>query len=100
MSLQIDLSPEEEARLQELAARRGIAPAECARQLVSEHLTPVEEEVRRNAASITLLESWLAEAPTDPQTIEEAEQDLREFKHNMNLPRREAGARLHYPEVE
>jgi hypothetical protein len=52
------------------------------------------------AASIALLKSWIAEAPTDPDVIREAEEDLREFKKNMNLPRKEAGARLHFPEVE
>jgi hypothetical protein len=50
--------------------------------------------------TIALLESWIAEAPTDPEAIREAEEDLREFKRNMNLPRKESGARLHYPEVE
>ena len=50
--------------------------------------------------TISLLESWIAEAPTDPTEIREAEEDLREFKRNMNLPRKETGARLHFPEVE
>ena len=54
-----------------------------------------------NAASIALLKSWLAEDATDdPEEIRLAEEDLREFKRNMNLPRKETGARLHYPEVE
>ena len=53
-----------------------------------------------NDASIALLESWIEEAPTDPEAIREAEEDLREFKRNMNLPRKETGARLPYPEVE
>lgn len=50
--------------------------------------------------TIALLEAWIAEAPTDPKAIHEAEEDLREFKRNMNIPRKETGARLHYPEVE
>ena len=50
--------------------------------------------------SIALLESWIAQAPTDQQAIQEAEDDLREFKRNMNRPRKETGARLHYPEAE
>ena len=54
----------------------------------------------QNAASIALLKSWIAQAPTDPEGIRAAEEDLREFKRNMNLPRKETGARLHYPEVE
>ncbi|MHB2020762.1 MAG: hypothetical protein ACYCW6_27810 [Candidatus Xenobia bacterium] len=52
------------------------------------------------SASIALLNSWIAEAPTDPAAVQEAEEDLREFKRNMNIPRKETGARLHYPEVE
>ena len=52
------------------------------------------------AASIALLKSWIAQAPTDLEAIREAEEDLREFKRNMNVPRKEAGARVHFPEVE
>jgi hypothetical protein len=50
--------------------------------------------------TIALLESWIAEAPTTQHAIQEAEADLREFKRNMNLSRKVAGSRLHYPEVE
>ena len=50
--------------------------------------------------TLALLGSWLAQAPTEPNAIRETEEDLREFKRNMNLPRKETGARLHYPEVE
>jgi hypothetical protein len=52
------------------------------------------------AASLALLQSWIDQAPTDPEAVREAEADLLEFKRNMNLPRKEAGARLHYPEAE
>ena len=54
----------------------------------------------RAAASIALLKSWIAEAPTDPEEIRAAEEELRQFQRNMNRPRKETGARLHYPEVE
>jgi hypothetical protein len=50
--------------------------------------------------TLALLESWIATAPTDQAAIRDAEDDLRAFKRNMNLPRKEAGARLHYPDVE
>lgn len=50
--------------------------------------------------TIALLESWIAQAPTEREAIQEAADDLREFKRNMNRPRKETGARLHYPEVE
>src|SRR5215213_3676972 len=38
MSLVINLTPTEEARLAAAAQQRGLAPAELARQLVTEHL--------------------------------------------------------------
>src|SRR5690348_9799463 len=50
--------------------------------------------------TIALLESWIAQAPTGREAIEEAEGDLRAFKRSMNRPRKESGARLHYPEAE
>jgi hypothetical protein len=55
----------------------------------------------QNAASIALLKSWLEEdATNDPEELKQAENELREFKLNMNKPRKEAGARLLYPEAE
>jgi hypothetical protein len=36
----------------------------------------------------------------DPEEIKEAERELLEFKRNMNRWRREAGARMPYPEAE
>ena len=52
------------------------------------------------AASIALLNSWIADAPTDLDEIQAAEEELREFKRNMNQARKDVGARLLYPEVE
>jgi len=60
----------------------------------------VFEPVSLNDPSIALLELWLANAPTEAGAIQAAEDDLRDFKRHMNVPRKEAGARLHYPEVE
>lgn len=62
-----------------------------------ESCSPVDP---KSAASIALLKSWIAEAPDNPDEIRAAEEELREFKRNMNLPRKEAGARLLYPEGE
>jgi hypothetical protein len=51
--------------------------------------------------TMTLLQSWLDEDATDdPDDIRVAEQELTEFKRNMNQPRKAAGARLLYPEAE
>ena len=51
--------------------------------------------------TMALMRSWLEEDATDdPEEIRAAEEELREFKRNMNQPRKETGARLLYPEVE
>jgi hypothetical protein len=54
----------------------------------------------RMTPTMKLLQSWIDAAPTDPEEIRIAEEELREFKRNMNAPRKEAGARLLYPDVE
>ena len=59
-----------------------------------------EELTAENDSTIALLEAWIAGAPTEPNAIREAEEDLSEFKRNMNMPRKETGAWLHYPEVD
>ncbi len=56
---------------------------------------------KKMTARMALLQSWLDEDSTnDPEKIRAAEEDLREFKRNMNLTRKQAGARLLYPETE
>jgi hypothetical protein len=77
-------------------------PGQPSGELVTEHL-PSAENVRSavnegNAASIALLQSWLAEdATNDPAEIREAQKELDEFKRAINAERERAGARLIYP---
>ena len=59
----------------------------------------VTYEAHDNAESLAIIERRLAEAPTDPEEIAEAEADLLEFQQAMNATRREAGARILYPDV-
>ena len=101
MTLTIDLTPAEEARLTAAARRAGVEPADVMRKLVTEHLPPTETEGDpRNAASISLLQSWLVEDATDDSNeICRAEEELAEFKHNMNANRAATGERLVYPEA-
>ena len=103
MSLVIPFTPIEEARLYAAATQIGIAPEEFARKLVTDQLpfvsnasTPIDDE---NAKAIALLESWLsAEATDDPSAIRQSEEDLAEFKRNMNANRLATGERLVFPE--
>ena len=112
MTLTIELTPQEEAWLHEQAAKNGLLPAEILKQLVDERLLPRGESLPQpeptarasdaeNAATIALLDSWLLEEATDdPEEIRHAEEELREFKRNMNAPRKASGERLLFPEAE
>lgn len=95
MTLTITLTPEEEARLRAAAHKEGIDPAELVRQLVTAYLPPAQDE---NAASIALLQSWLAEEATDdPDEVRQAQEELDAFKRAINAERERAGARRLYP---
>jgi hypothetical protein len=96
MTLTITLIVEEEARLRVAAQKEGIDPAELVHQLVRAHLPPMHDE---NAASIALLQSWLAEDATDnpEDDIHHAEAELDAFKQAINAERERAGARRIYP---
>jgi len=97
MTLTIDLTPAEEARLTAAARRAGLAPAEAARKLVTEHLPPAEQEPRKTASD--LLRGWLRdEATDDPAQIQKAQAELDEFKRNINANRAATGERLPFPE--
>jgi hypothetical protein len=99
MSMIFDFSPQEEATLATVAQQAGIAPAEYVRKVVKEHL-PASTVDSETDPFLARLEARLAQAPTDPEKIREAEEDLAEFMRNMNQTRRDAGERLLYPEVE
>jgi hypothetical protein len=59
-----------------------------------------EKPTSHNDPTLAYLEARIANAPTDPEAIREAEEDLLDFMRNMNVPRKETGARLHFPDVE
>ncbi len=128
MELVLNLKPEEELRVRKEADSSGMDVNEYALFRLlgktssvtgqSKHaLRNLDELAVRNqdektevrtilldpkaAASIALMQSWLEEDATDdPEELRIAAEDLLEFKRNMNIPRKEAGARLHYPGVE
>jgi hypothetical protein len=94
MTLEIDLTSEEEASLRAAAQAAGIEPAECVRRLLAQHLTSGPS----NQATLDLLRAWDEEDATDdPEEIRQAEEELQAFKEAMNAPRAAAGARLLYP---
>ncbi len=98
----LDLTTTEEAQISTVARQTGLAPADYVKKLVKENLPPVQPAENpagdtSNAAAIALLESWIAEAPTDPEEIRYAEAERNEFLSNLNKNRIESGERSLFP---
>jgi len=87
------------ALLKQLPHRKRYRLVEVAESEPAPH-EEVSESPLQDAATLALLRSWIAEAPTDPEEIRKAEAELLEFKRNMNLPRKTGEMRLLYPEAE
>jgi hypothetical protein len=106
MNLIIDVPSPIGARIQEEAEKAGVTPTEIAARALIQSFSPppfdTEEQKRLNAPSIAHLQSWLEEAnrPRTAEEAAEAEADLTQLMHNLNAPRKEAGERLLFPEVE
>ena len=105
----LNVSPQMEAKLFEAAKQEGIDPSKLIEKLIQEYepnVKPLNAEppqqkfTAENDPLMERLEARIAAAPIDPEAIQEAEQDLKEFMRNMNAARKEIGARLPYPETE
>jgi hypothetical protein len=94
MTLAIDLTPEEEARLAAVAREKGLDEAECVRQLLREHLPPLEPGTGTKA----LFAAWdVEDATEDPEEIVARQREWEEFKASINASRAAAKSRLIYP---
>jgi hypothetical protein len=97
MTLNIDLTPQEEAWLNAQAVRQGLPPTEIVRRLLGERLpepsAPGGAAVdARSAAAIAYLDRKLKEDATDdPEEIRRAEEELEELKRNLNANRAATG---------
>jgi hypothetical protein len=105
MTLNIDVTPREEAWLAAQAERFGLPPAEIVKRLIDAQLPAVAtnaETVRevdaKSAAAIALLDSWITEgANADEDTKRQAERELEELKEQLNANRAELGERRVFP---
>lgn len=97
MTLILDLPPPIEARLQEEARKEGVSMNELVYRTIAEKFPVLRDE---DTQALRLIEQWIAEAPSDPEQVKEAEDDLREFQRAINQTRKEAGARLVYTGAE
>jgi hypothetical protein len=101
MSLVIELPYHVEQCLEAEAEKEGVSPETLAIRVMKEKFTPdisTEEQHQRNAFSIDLLKSWIADAPKTQIEKREAENAVKEFKEHLDAPRKTAGARLLFPE--
>lgn len=99
MRLTIEFEGTAAERVAEAASLAGVEPRRYAERLVLDHL-PASAQ-RPKSRTRALLEAALEEdLVTDPRESELAEAELLQFMRDMNRPRKEAGARLLYPEAE
>jgi hypothetical protein len=99
MTLTVELTLEQESRLLAAADLEHTKPDTLVKKWV-DHLPAAQPTVSDDDPTIAYALARIKAAPSDPAAVREAEQDLRDFMRNMNVPRKESGARLHYPEVE
>lgn len=93
MTLTIELTPEQEARLTSVAQRQGIAPAELVQKLVTEYL-PSSQLEEPEDPTLALFAQWEKEdAQMTPEEIAAENRQWEEFKGNINAERDRAGAR-------
>src|SRR5579862_6486867 len=107
MTLNIAFTPQETAWLNAQAQQQGLQPAEIIKRLIDAQVAttpasapakPASALTTEQEAAIALLTSYLeTEATDDPEEIRKAEEDLAEFKRNMNANRAATGERLVYP---
>ena len=87
MTLTVELTPEQEARLTVAAQQEGLEPADLAQKLITEHLSESHPEAEPDP-TLVLFEQWKQE---DAQkTPEEVEQECRlweTFEQGINEAR-------------
>jgi hypothetical protein len=94
MTLTIQLDEVEQARLDAAAKQEGMAPAELARKVLTDHLPPLATHGEREDPTLTLFRQWEEEGAA--RTPEEAlrENELwEEFQSNVNETRAALGMR-------
>jgi pimeloyl-ACP methyl ester carboxylesterase len=94
MTLTIALTPEEEARLQVAARQKGVAPEECARQLLAEHLPILTNNGAGEDPTLALFAQWEQEdAQKTPEEIADEDRLWQEFEKGINETRSALGMR-------
>lgn len=94
MTLIIDLTPEEEARLEAAALQKGVAPQECVRQLLAAHLPDLIYKGAQEDPTLALFEKWRQEdALKSPDEAADEDRLWEEFEKGINQTRQSLGMR-------
>lgn len=82
--MHVPLTPETLEQLREEATRRGIGPAEYARQIIEQRLSASQTNGPRQSV-LEMLDEWDREDETDDRTeIAVRQQDFEQFKDAIN----------------
>ncbi len=93
MTVTLELTPAEEARLAEAVRLTGLPRAEAAHSVLAEHLPPVD--TGENDPTLALFAQWDAEDAAMTAEAAEAEQQLwGRFESNVNETRQAQNMRL------
>jgi len=105
MSLHLDVKPQVEERFNALARLRGVDQSTLFETMLTvfdstpHEVNPAPKYTAANDPLVARLEALIAEAPTDPEAIREAEDDMNELMRNLNANRRATGERIPFPDV-
>jgi hypothetical protein len=107
LAMTVNVSAQVEARLFDFARQEGIDPATLIEKMVAEYrpikgppaAKPKQKLTATNDPLMARLEARIAAAPTDPEAISEAEDDMNELMRNMNASRAATGERIPFPGV-
>jgi hypothetical protein len=107
MSLNLDISPQAEARFTEAAQQNGIDPSTFFEKMLNEYLpgldkgsvTAVSAVISaKNTAAIAYLTKRIEEERTDnPEEVRQANAEIEELLNNLNKNRVESGERTLFP---
>ena len=94
MSLTIELNAAEQARLAAAAKQEGMAPAELARKVLTDHLPRLAEGAQDEDPTLALFREWAAEdAKRTPEEAARENELWERFQANVNETRVALGMR-------
>lgn len=93
MTLTIELTPEQETQLIDVAQKEGLEPTVLAQKLVTDHL-PLLQSMPEQDPTLALFEQWRQEdAQKTPEEVEQERRLWEAFEQGINEAREAQGMR-------